>query len=88
MPRLHTYGPYFLRLDPQTGEAFRAKQQGREGIGIHGGAAGPGNTLRATFGCLRLDSASIEVVAQLVEQEFIQQFIVLYEATVEPLAVV
>ena len=64
-----TYGPWFLRLNPVSGEAWAARQAGRTGIGIHGGAPGPNNSLRATYGCLRLDDESVESIAILIQQE-------------------
>lgn len=63
----HSYGPVFIRLDPRDGEALQAKLNGRTGIGIHGGDLGPGEMLRATFGCLRLENDAVQQVATLIE---------------------
>ena len=65
-----TYGPFFVRLHPVSGEAWTARQQGREGIGLHGGDLGPAGELRATFGCLRLDNASL---VQVVDRLFAER---------------
>lgn len=61
-----TYGPWFFRLDPIEGEALLAKQAGRVGLGLHGGAPGPGDTLRPTFGCLRLFNDAVIALATLI----------------------
>lgn len=54
-----SYGPWFFLLDPLDGEAAKAKANGRVGIGLHGGTAGPRDTLRPTYGCLRLFNESV-----------------------------
>lgn len=61
-----SYGPFFLSLAPVGGEALVAWQNGRRGLGIHGGDLGAGSTLRATYGCLRLDNETMETLARLV----------------------
>ena len=61
-----TYGPWFFRLDPLAGEALRAKDHGRTGIGIHGGAPSPAGGLRATYGCLRLFNSTMLALARLI----------------------
>lgn len=60
------YGPWFLRLDPLGGEALMAKQNGRAGIGIHGGNPHADGRLRETFGCLRLTDEATQRVGDLV----------------------
>jgi hypothetical protein len=59
----NSYGPIALRLKARSGDALIAHDAfGREGLLIHGGSlGGPGywrgaGELRATHGCLRLDS--------------------------------
>ena len=64
-----TYGPYFIRLDPQSGEAHEAKQNGRTGIGIHGGRLHPDGRLRETFGCLRIDDGNLLIIASMLRME-------------------
>jgi len=61
-----TFGPWFFLLDPLDGEALVAKQQGRTGLGLHGGAPGPGDMLRATYGCLRLFNDGVLRLAGLI----------------------
>jgi len=65
----HTYGPWFIRLSPVSGEALDAWIAGRRGIGAHGGELGPGSILRATFGCLRLDNETTEHVVKYLVAE-------------------
>ena len=67
--KVRSYGPVFLALHAVSGQAWDARQAGRTGIGIHGGAPGPGGTLRPTYGCLRLDNADVERLATLVADE-------------------
>lgn len=55
----HSYGPCFLLLDPQTGDALKAKQNGRTGLGIHAGDPNDDGSLRATEGCLRTTNTAI-----------------------------
>jgi hypothetical protein len=64
-----TYGPAFLRLAPVSGQAWEARRNGRSGLGIHGGRLGPGDTLRATYGCLRMDNDAVDRLAALVEKQ-------------------
>jgi hypothetical protein len=61
-----TYGPWFFALEPVAGEALVAAEYGRSGIGLHGGAPGPGGTLRETFGCLRVFNTTAFEVARLI----------------------
>ncbi|HEV2687303.1 MAG TPA: L,D-transpeptidase [Bryobacteraceae bacterium] len=64
---LHTYGAFpSLLLDPQSGDALTAKQNGREGIMIHGGAPSATGGLRPTHGCIRLSEASQQGLTGLV----------------------
>jgi hypothetical protein len=52
---LHTYGAHpSVLLEPLTGQALTAKQQGRTGLMIHGGAPSQTGGLRPTHGCVRL----------------------------------
>jgi lipoprotein-anchoring transpeptidase ErfK/SrfK len=54
-----TYGvsPSLL-LDPQDGQALVAKNNGRNGLMIHGGAPSATGGLRPTHGCIRLSETS------------------------------
>ncbi len=55
-----------LVLDPVGGEALQAKQAGRYGLLIHGGApAADGSGLRPTYGCARVSNATMTSLAQL-----------------------
>ena len=52
---LHTYGASrSILLDPQSGDALTAKNNGREGLMIHGGASSSTGGLRPTHGCIRV----------------------------------
>lgn len=64
-----SYGPAFLKLAPVSGQAWEARQNGRTGLGIHGGDPGPNDTLRPTFGCLRVTNEVAERLAGLVERQ-------------------
>ena len=57
------YGPVRLALDPIAGDALVAKQNGRNGLAIHGGPLTTDGALRATFGCLRVDDETVEALA-------------------------
>jgi hypothetical protein len=64
---LHTYGAFpSLLLDPQSGESLIAKQNGREGLMIHGGAPSNTGALRPTHGCIRLSEESQDVLTGLL----------------------
>lgn len=79
---LRSYGPRFLLLDPLNGEALQAEQNGRVGLGIHGGDLGPDGSLRATFGCLRAENAVIIALANAVQGELAAGHRVLYECEI------
>jgi len=68
-PTFHTYGPFFLLLDPVSGDALKAKKNGRTGIGIHGGDPAteetPWGWLRATDGCLRTTNDAITAIGKM-----------------------
>lgn len=81
-PASPTYGPAFVRLDPLGGEALEAKLNGRTGIGIHGGDLGVNESLRATYGCLRLDNDAVEELLALVAKELTARREVLYECEI------
>lgn len=75
------YGPAFLRLEPISGEAREAKEQGRTGLAIHGGALHDDGRLRETFGCLRVDDDVAERLADMVAE---RAEVVAYTCEVEP----
>lgn len=64
-----SYGPFFLLLDPVSGDAWKGRQNGRAGIAIHGGDPAPDPTpwgpLRATDGCLRTENEAVTQIAKL-----------------------
>lgn len=66
---LARYGPYFLRLDPVSGQALEAKKNGRAGIGAHGGRLHADGRLRETFGCLRVDDDVDQVLGDMAKAE-------------------
>jgi len=76
-----SYGPVFIKLDPRDGEALRAKENGRTGIGIHGGDPGLGGSLRPTFGCLRLENEAVKQIGQLIEDALVHG-VVQYECLI------
>jgi len=76
------YGPAFLLLDPQEGEALEGKLHGRSGIGIHGGRLHADGRLRETFGCLRIDNRAMEDLAALVSVELDAGREVLYQCLI------
>jgi hypothetical protein len=52
---VHTYGTHpSVLLNPLSGQALTAKQQGRTGLMIHGGSPSFTGGLRPTHGCVRL----------------------------------
>lgn len=69
----NSYGPVALRLKAQSGDALTAHDEfGRDGLMIHGGSLGGSgywrgaDELRATHGCLRLDSEDMLNLQTLV----------------------
>ena len=55
-------GSIWIGLDPEGGEALRAEQNGRRGLGIHGGR---GNSrLMPTHGCVRLTDIDMAALAK------------------------
>ena len=65
--RMH-YGPAFIGLDPIGGDAQKGEDRGRSGLGIHGGLLLPDGSLRATYGCLRVDDETVEQLARLTRE--------------------
>lgn len=64
---LKTYGPYkTIKLEPISGDALVAKNNGRSGILIHGGAAGSGNKLRPTYGCVRVYNDDMKLLLNAI----------------------
>jgi hypothetical protein len=52
---VHTYGSFpSILLDPVSGDALKAKQNGRAGLMIHGGVPSLSGGLRPTHGCVRV----------------------------------
>lgn len=60
----HSYGPYFLLLDPIAGDALSAKLNGRTGLALHGGGPSSSGGLRPTEGCLRTTDEAIVKIAE------------------------
>jgi lipoprotein-anchoring transpeptidase ErfK/SrfK len=64
---VHTYGTFpSVLLDPVAGDALTAKNNGRSGLMIHGGAPGAGGKLRPTFGCIRVAEDDERDLAALI----------------------
>ncbi len=58
-----TYGPQsVITLDPVSGQAKVAKENGRFGLLIHGGDLNAAGKLRPTFGCVRVSNASMQAL--------------------------
>ncbi len=83
----HSYGPAFLKLDPVSGEALTAKQNGRSGFGIHGGDFHQDGRLRETYGCLRVENETAAQLADLLDLLLQQGEIIFYECLIEGAAV-
>src|ERR1019366_1865335 len=67
---IHKYGPYgAIKMEPLKGDAATARNNGRTGIMIHGGAVDPANgLLRRTNGCIRLFNEDIQYLKGLIDQ--------------------
>lgn len=66
----HSYGAVFIRLSPVSGPAWEARQNGRAGLGAHGGDLAPdGHSLRPTDGCPRLLNEDASALGRLVDAE-------------------
>lgn len=64
-----SYGPEaVIVLDPQSGDALTAKQNGRTGLLIHSGDPGAGGRLRATHGCIRLSNADMALLLKALRE--------------------
>ena len=56
---LRSYGQWpTIRLEPVSGDALTAKNNGRRGLLIHGGDPNNVGNLRPTNGCIRVDNVS------------------------------
>jgi hypothetical protein len=69
-----TYGPQpVITLDPQSGQAKIAKENGRFGLLIHGGALNAAGRLRPTFGCVRVaNDTMVKILAAIPAAEKIE----------------
>lgn len=63
----HSYGPFFVLLEPKYGAALVAKAHGRVGLAFHGGDLNASGFMRPTEGCLRLKNEDITEIAALIE---------------------
>jgi len=69
-PHEHSYGPYgFILLTPTGGDALKAAENGRRGIGFHSGVLNPVYTqwqgLRPTHGCSRVkDETMLDILTE------------------------
>lgn len=65
-----TYGPYpVITMDPISGDALIAKQNGRAGLWVHGGNTTLRGLLRPTFGSLRTYNQDQEKLWQILGKE-------------------
>ena len=61
------YGPHgVIALTPVSGQGLLAAGAGRGTLLIHGGPAGPNETLRSTAGALRLANADMQALRSLI----------------------
>lgn len=61
------YGPAgVIVLKPESGDAFEAYLNGRNGLLIHGGDPSPSGGLKATFGCIRLANDDMQAMMQVL----------------------
>lgn len=77
------YGPFFIPVNPVSGEAMRARQNGRSGFGIHGGKLHKDGRLRETLGCLRIDNEASVELTKLISDEINSGRDVFYECQQE-----
>lgn len=54
----------FFRLEPESGDALIAKENGRDGLLVHGGTPRLDGSLKATHGCIRLKNEDIDKVIE------------------------
>ena len=63
-----TYGQYRVGfLDPLSGDALTAEENGRTGLWLHGGTVRDGQ-LRPTYGCIRVDDGTMLELYELSKQ--------------------
>lgn len=66
---VRSYGPHpVLVLDPVAGDALTAKENGRWGLLVHGGALSTARTLRPTYGCLRFSNRAQALLVSLFDE--------------------
>jgi hypothetical protein len=64
---LHSYGPpKAIAIEGTSGDALKAKINGRFGLLIHGGAARTNGGLRPTLGCPRVSNESMAKLNELM----------------------
>lgn len=56
-----------VTLEPTSGQALLAKQNGRAGLWIHSGDLTTGGFLRPTFGCIRITPATHAALVQALK---------------------
>lgn len=86
----HSYGDWLIDLNPcgATDDAARAKADGRTGLAIHEGDLNGDGSLRPTYGCLRVDKATMDFTAPLVRAKLNAGERVFYACGVEATDVV
>lgn len=63
-PRHPTFGPYAILLEGESGDALKAKRNGRTGLAIHGGRGD--DLLVATYGCIRVHDSEMGRLAHVI----------------------
>jgi len=59
-------------LDPLSGDALKAENNGRSGLWLHGGSVRNGQ-LRPTYGCIRVDDSTMLELYELSKQYRIER---------------
>lgn len=81
----HSYGPWKLVLLPVEGEVLQREnaEPGPMMLELHGGdIQNDGVSLRATYGCLRLDNATADILARRVQSALAAGEEVWYECAI------
>jgi len=65
---VRSYGPFFILLDPEAGDARTAEINGRTGLAIHGGDPATASLFRPTEGCLRVTNEAVTELVKHVRQ--------------------
>jgi hypothetical protein len=77
---LHSYGPHkTISIEGTSGDALKAKINGRFGLLIHGGAARTNGGLRPTLGCPRVSNESMAKLNELMAEHGVPSQVIVGE---------